>query len=74
VRAKLRLLQEHHVYVLLIFVMAAADRCAAWVLPSNAFGFNQLRHLRLPAVLACYVGGAALILLSGRISRVGWII
>ena len=72
-RAKLRPLQEHHVYVLLIFVMAAAYLCAAWVLPSNAFGFNQLRHLRLPAALACYVGGAALILLSGRISRVGWI-
>ncbi len=72
-RLKLRSMQEHHVYALLLALMAAAYLCAPWVLPSDAFGFNQLRHLPLPAVLLCYLVGAALVLLSDRIGRLEWV-
>ncbi len=71
VSAKTRSLQEHHVYVLLILLMAATYLCAPWLLPEDAFGFRQLQNLPLPVLLACYAGGAMLVFWSGRANLFG---
>ena len=66
---RLRPLQEHKAYALLIALMATVYAWASLAARSGAFGFNQLGYMQPAAVAVTYAVGALLIWMAGWVAK-----